>query len=369
MTLKLENVGKDVGKETHLADINLTLEPGSINVLLGPTLAGKTSLLRLMAGLDRPSSGRILADGVDVTRVDLRKRSVAMVYQQFINDPSFTVYDNIASPLRVGKACDKSEIDRRVRETAAMLGLETLLDRLPSELSGGQQQRTALARALVKKAKLLLLDEPLVNLDYKLREGLRTQMRDIFRRRQSIVVYATTEPEEALRLGGHTAVLDRGRILQFGATLDIYNNPANVRVGEISSNPPMNIFAAEVVGTAQGLEARLSDETRFPLTGHLARLAPGAYRFGVRAVDLGFAAAAPGTVPLEATVDLAEINGSETLVHARHGEIALVVQEQGVHAYGLGSRITLNLDPAKLFAFDGDGRLAASPFAMSAAAE
>ena len=208
MGLSIQNVNKTVGSETHLEDINLELETGSRNVILGRTLAGKTSLLRLMAGLDRPSSGKIIINGRDVTGVSVRKRSVAMVYQLFINYPSLTVYNNIASPLKTS-GMNKSEIDRRVNETAGMLHIEDLLDRLPVELSGGQQQRTAIARALVKNAELLLMDEPLVNLDYKLREELRVELQDIFKQRKSIVVYTTTEPTEALMLGGDIVVLDK----------------------------------------------------------------------------------------------------------------------------------------------------------------
>ncbi|MBW2585069.1 MAG: ABC transporter ATP-binding protein, partial [Deltaproteobacteria bacterium] len=175
MGLSLQNIDKIVGREIHLKDVNLEFERGSRNVLLGRTLSGKTSLLRIISGLDRPTRGKILIDGKDVTGVSVRKRSVAMVYQQFINYPSLTVYKNIASPLKIARV-KKTEIDRRVREIAEMLHIEDLLDRLPNELSGGQQQRTAIARALVKDTDLLLLDEPLVNLDYKLREELRVEL-------------------------------------------------------------------------------------------------------------------------------------------------------------------------------------------------
>jgi glycerol transport system ATP-binding protein len=156
-----------VGAEQYLYDINLALDSGSFNVLLGPAQSGKTSMMRIMAGLDRPTTGRVLADEKDVTRVSVRARNVAMVYQQFVNYPSFTVFDNIASPLRLAKRYSTAEIDRKVRAAAEMMHIELLLDRLPAELCGGQQQRTAIARALTKEAGLLLLDEPLVNLDYK----------------------------------------------------------------------------------------------------------------------------------------------------------------------------------------------------------
>src|ERR1700675_1267661 len=195
MSVALENATRLVGAVPYIRDVSLTLERGTLSVLLGPTLSGKTSLMRLLAGLDAPSQGRVLVDGKDVTGIDVRQRSVAMVYQQFINYPSFTVFENIASPLRV-QGRPREEIDRRVREAAKLLRLEAYLDRLPLALSGGQQQRTAIARALVKGADLVLLDEPLANLDYKLREELRTELPRFFGGKGTIFVYATTEPSE-----------------------------------------------------------------------------------------------------------------------------------------------------------------------------
>ena len=219
MTVTLENVTRAVDGIPTIRDVSLTLERGTLSVLLGPTLSGKTSIMRLLAGLDKPTTGRVLVDGKDVTGFDVRKRSVAMVYQQFINYPSFTVYDNIASPLRVqGKP--RAEIDKRVQEAAKLLKLEPYLNRTPLQLSGGQQQRTAIARALVKGADLVLLDEPLANLDYKLREELRTELPRIFEASGAIFVYATTEPSEALLLGGRTICMWEGEILQVGDDLE-----------------------------------------------------------------------------------------------------------------------------------------------------
>ena len=358
MTLSFEGVSRDVGAETHIYPMDLTLEPGSLNVLLGPTTAGKTSLLRLMAGLDKPSRGRVLADGEDTRRVPLRRRRVAMVYQQFINYPSFSIYENIASPLRRAGLGQK-EIDRRVRETAEVLKLTPLLQRLPAELSGGQQQRTALARALVKEADLLLLDEPLVNLDYKLREELREELRAIFRRRSAIVVYATTEPAEALMIGGggQILVLDQGRLLQSGPTLAAYHEPASLRVGQVFSDPPMNLIAGQV---AEG-RARLGSDIDLPLVAQLGRLAPGAYTFGVRANHLFVSRQAEDDVAIDAVVELAEISGSETFVHAAHSGTSWVAQEEGVHGLGLGEAIQVYVNPRHIFAFDGEGRLVAAP--------
>jgi glycerol transport system ATP-binding protein len=356
--IDLDGITRIVDGEMHLSDIRLSLPPGSFNVLLGRTRAGKTSLLRLLAGLDRPTAGTIRADGIDVTHVDVRRRNVAMVYQQFVNYPSLTVYENIASPLRLRDKMAHQEIDRRVRETAAALRIDHLLDRLPGELSGGQQQRTSMARALVKDADLLLLDEPLANLDYKLREELRTEIRKLFQGRDAVVVYATTEPTEALLLGGRTAVLDEGRLLQVGPTLSVYYRPANERVGRVFSDPQMNLFDIEVTASE---EARISGLVTFPLAGHLKGLAPGRCRLGVRPNHVRLAAADAADIEIPARVELLEVNGSETLVHAVHEDVAISALASGVHAHELGAPVSLFFSPHRLFAFDPEGNLLAAP--------
>lgn len=357
MGLKLESVFLKVGGEVFLDDINLTVERNTTYVLLGRTLSGKTSLLRLLAGLDRPTSGRILLDGKDVTGWSVRKRSVAMVYQQFINYPSLTVYQNIASPLKV-RGFPRQEVDQRVRRMAAMLHIEDLLDRLPAELSGGQQQRTAIARSLIKDADLLLLDEPLVNLDYKLREELRFELREIFKQRQAMVVYTTTEPAEALMLGGKIVVLDEGRILQTGPTPEVFRNPANLKVAEVFSDPPINFLKAIVKEN----QVYLGEGIRFPLSDHLRSLSPGSYTFAVRSHHLFLRPVGPDDITLLTRVELAEINGSETFIHVNFEGARLVVQESGVFPHRIGSELRVFVNPACFFAFDDQGRLAASPF-------
>ena len=273
MTLILDNVSKKVGAETWIRDVSLSLERGSLNVLLGPTLAGKTSLMRLMAGLDVPNAGRVLVEGKDVTGLPVQRRSVAMVYQQFINYPSLSVYENIASPLRVARL-PAGEIESRVREAARLLKLEPYLDRRPLNLSGGQQQRTAIARALVKRADLVLLDEPLANLDYKLREELREELPRVFAASGGIFVYATTEPTEALLLGGNTATLSLGELTQFGPTPRVYRQPHDLITAQVFSDPPLNLLTArktgDVVSLSTGGEARAG--------GAFAVVADGEYR-------------------------------------------------------------------------------------------
>src|SRR6185312_2635310 len=275
MSVTLEHVTRTVDGIPTIRDVSLTLERGTLSVLLGPTLAGKTSIMRLLAGLDKPTQGRVLVDGKDVTGIDVRRRSVAMVYQQFINYPSLTVYENIASPLRVqGKPRD--EIAARVAEAAKLLRLEPFLKRTPLQLSGGQQQRTAIARALVKGADLVLLDEPLANLDYKLREELRAELPRIFEASGVIFVYATTEPSEALLLGGRTICMSEGRALQIGDTPTVYHRPETLRVAELFSDPPLNTVAIE---KRNGAVAYHGGDTA-PANGLYAALPDGPYNIG-----------------------------------------------------------------------------------------
>ena len=363
MTLSLEHIGKTVGGELHLADVNLTLEPGTLNVLLGHTGAGKTSLLRIIAGLDRPTQGSLRKGGADITRSPARSRSVALVYQQFINYPSLTVRDNIASPLRLRRARD---IEARVHELARLLRIEELLDRLPGALSGGQQQRVAIARALAKGAEIVLLDEPLVNLDYKLREDLRDELRALFG--STTVVYATTDPAEALALGGSTILVHQGRVLQHAPALEVYHRPASVTAARVFSDPPMNI----IEGVVQGGSIELPGGILIPLGGagsraagaHLAELADGPYRFGIRASDCRVGQAPAGHVAVRGHVELSEISGSETFVYLRGAAPfpQVIVQEHGVFHHQLDEELTFYLDPGRLLAFAarGDQALVAS---------
>ncbi len=356
--LELINVSRKVGGEDHIVDVSLKLQRGSINVLLGPTLAGKTSLMRLMAGLDAPTSGTVIMDGKDVTGVPVRRRNVAMVYQQFINYPTLTVYENIASPMRVAGR-PKDEIDQAVRKAADLLKMTPYLDRTPLNLSGGQQQRTALARALVKNAELVLLDEPLANLDYKLREELREELPKIFAETGAIFVYATTEPHEALLLGGRTATLSKGRVTQFGETTTVYRRPDDLLTATTFSDPPLNVLVAEKRG------ARFSGAgVDFAAAPAHAGLADGHYKIGVRPhrLELGKAHAAG----FDAKVTLTEVTGSETFIHAAHSGSEIIALVHGVRRVDAGDTVHLSFDPAEILVFGDDDRAVAAPAALAA---
>ena len=343
MQLTLDRIEHKAGAATHLYPLSLALQPGTVTVLLGATQAGKTTLMRLMAGLDVPTHGKVHVDGQDVTGLPVRQRNVAMVYQQFINYPSMTVFDNIASPLKLRGALDRAAIAARVQALAEKLHIESFLTRLPAELSGGQQQRVALARALAKDAPLMLLDEPLVNLDYKLREELRDELSALFAAGSSTVVYATTEPTEALLLGGWTAVMDRGEVLQYGPTAQVFHYPVSIRVARAFSDPPMNLLPAGAPRLGLTLAAVTPDTT-----------------VGLRASALRVLQR-PGDIALPGVVELAEISGSDTFVHVATPAGELVAQLSGVHFFDLGAPVTLYLDPAQVYVFGADGLLLSAP--------
>jgi len=350
VTLELEKIQLRVGADSHIYETDLSLEAGRFNILLGTTLAGKTSLMRLMAGLEKPTAGRVLFNGRDVTHVPVQQRSVAFVYQQFINYPNFTVYDNIASPLRVqGKS--RAQIEAAVAPVAELLKLTPMLHRLPSELSGGQQQRTALARALVKRADLVLLDEPLANLDYKLREELREELPPLFADQGATVVYATSEPVEALLLGGYTAAMSQGRVVEFGETQTLYRNPGSVLSARVFSDPPINVMP--LTRDAQGVV--IAGE-RYPANGAFTALPFGDYHAGIRPHHLTLADAKGDSIAFTASVRVSEITGSESLVHARLHDHDWVSQNHGVHAVNPGDAVTLHMHTNRALVFDRQGR-------------
>lgn len=361
MSLVLDNISRRVGPVDHVSHVSLEMKRGTLNVLLGPTLSGKTSLMRLMAGLDRPTSGRVIFNGLDITGLPVKGRSMAMVYQQFINYPTLSVYENIASPLRVAGVA-RREIDRRVHEAAELLKLTPMLTRLPLELSGGQQQRTAIARALVKRAECVLMDEPLANLDYKLREELREELPRIFAESGAVFVYATTEPTEALLLGGHTALLREGRLIQFGVTSQVYRRPVDLFAAEIFSDPPLNSIRAEKAGRTLHVMG-----SAVPVTAALGTLADGELTLAFRPHHLEFAPHGEDMIAINGKVAVCEITGSESFIHIEAPPHRFVALAEGIRDDQPGQAITTFVDPRNLYVFDAAGRLVLAPRAAGEA--
>ena len=351
MALALRNVSLIVDGQTHIHETTVELAPTGFNVLLGTTLAGKTTLMRLIAGLVQPTAGEIWFNGANVTGVPVQQRNVAMVYQQFINYPNMSVFDNIASPLKLARH-RRAEIRKRVQAVAELLKLEPFLKRRPAELSGGQQQRCALARALVKDADLVLLDEPLANLDYKLREELREELPRLFASRERTVVYATTEPSEALLLGGHAAAMHEGRITQFGPTGEVYRHPIDKRTASVFSEPPINTIRV----TKNGPQFSLEDGTTWGVQDTYSALHDGLYEFGVRPHHVHPAIDGEPGAFVEGTVLVAEISGSESTVHFDLDGQPWVSLAHGVHNYRVGqtARFRVDIDHSMLFSTQGD---------------
>ena len=350
MSLELKNIEKKVGLETFIYPTNLKLEKNTINVLLGSTLAGKTTLMQIMAGLDKPTAGEIWFNDQNVTGVKVQKRNVSMVYQQFINYPNYTVYENIASPLKI-TGVDVNEIKERVGKVAELLKLSPMLDKKPNELSGGQQQRTALARALIKDSDLILLDEPLANLDFKLREELREELPKLFENRECIVVYATTEPSDALMIGGNTATILEGKIIQYGKTLDVYNNPENLTSAEVFSDPPMNIAKVNKSGDLCSLlEANTTWKTN-------KRIKDGSYTIGIRPHNVTVKKTSKNSLEIKGKVMISELSGSESLIHFKYGQSNWVSLSSGSHKINIGDEMKLYMNVDECLFFDQNNRL------------
>ena len=359
MSLVLDNISLTTQGEAYLSNINLSLKSGSFNVLLGKTLAGKTTLMRLIAGLDKPTSGRVILHGNDITDVKVQDRNISMVYQQFVNYPNMTVWENIASPLRIAKV-DEKEIIKRVHETAAILQIEPFLQRYPLELSGGQQQRTSMARALVKDASIILFDEPLVNLDYKLREELRYELRELLAERDTIAIYATTEPNEAMALGGNTTLLHEGRVIQSGPATHIYRHPDTMEAASLYSEPAINL----IKGHLSNNKVTFANHVEFPIDDELIGLGTGDYIFGVLPSHIGLAPNHDDDLELSMKVELAEISGSETYMHVYNEHFSLIVQLSGVHECHIEAPVKVYLPTHKLFVFDLQGKTIQVPSSL-----
>jgi len=351
MSLELKRVEKKVGQNTHIYRTDLSFQKNSINILLGSTLAGKTTLMQIMAGLDKPTNGEIWFDNKNVTGMTVQKRNVSMVYQQFINYPNFTVLDNIASPLKI-TGMNSDEIKKKVGEVSELLKLSGMLNKKPHELSGGQQQRTALARALVKDSGLILLDEPLANLDFKLREELREELPRLFENRECIVVYATTEPSDALLIGGNTATLMQGKIIQYGKTIDVYNKPSNLISAKVFSDPPINVSEIKKTGDTFSL---LNDSVKWKSSN--VKIKDGKYKVGIRPHNITTYREGSNSVEIKGKVLISELSGSESLIHFRNFNSNWVSLSNGTHQMNVGQEAKLYMNVDEFMYFDQSNKL------------
>ena len=244
--IELININKYYGKVKVLDDVNLEIKPNEFFAFLGPSGCGKTTTLRILAGLEELDKGKILFDDLDITNTSPGSRDIAMVFQSYALYPHMTVFENIAFPLKMDKVA-KNKISDLVKQTASKVKIEHLLDRKPGQLSGGQQQRVALARAVVRQPKIFLLDEPLSNLDAKLRLETRVELKNLQKSLNVTTVYVTHDQEEAMTLANRMAVFLEGKIMQVGTPTEIFNNPKTLQVASFIGNPPMNLLEGEIM--------------------------------------------------------------------------------------------------------------------------
>ena len=336
MNLIADNLSYKPDEQFHLNEVSFNFKKGNIYTILGRTLSGKTTLLKTIAGLLTPDSGSIHFEDKDFLKIPVWERNIAMVYQQFINYPHLNVFDNVAFPLKQRKV-DNQEIKDVVLKSLKSVGLEGYENRKIQELSGGQQQRVSLARSLVKNAKILLLDEPLVNLDYKLREQLREEFKSIFSQglsEESIVIFSTTDPREAMELNGEVIAIDEGKVLQVGPAKEIFENPKTLKVAEISNDPPMNILKANIDSNKIKFEG-----IDIELPGHLSNLNENNFNLGIRASDIELSEDG-----FEFEVELAEISGSETLLHLTRGDTKIITSIEEVMNFNIKDKIKINFN-------------------------
>ena len=353
--LRAENLNATVDGEVFLSDVSLSAEPGKIHVVMGRTGSGKTSLMRAVAGLLTLDSGELSFQGEKMTDTPVWKRDVAMVYQQFINYPNKTVRQNIEFPLRKA-GLRGSELDSRVSTYLQKVGLTEFADRRPGQLSGGQQQRVAMARSLARHSRILMLDEPLMNLDFKLREQLREEFLTLFSgENESVTLYATTEIAEAMMLGYELMVMHEGRILQSGPPSEVFEHPKNLAVAQIVNDPPMSVLDARIEGNS----IVLSSGHTLERPSHLGSLGEGLYQFGIRAKDI--VPSGPSNAAEVTTIRFVEVSGSETVLYVGSESGELVVLIEGIHDYKAGENLPVEIRTDRFFAFDEAGELLVAP--------
>ncbi len=347
--IRLENVRKNFGKVVATDDISLTIHDREFMVLLGPSGCGKTTLLRGIAGLEQIDSGKIFIGGKDVTDLQPRQRRIAMVFQSYAVFPHLTVYENIAFGLRMQHVPD-IELKKRVSSAAELLQITNLLARYPAQVSGGQRQRVAVARAIAVQAEVLLMDEPLSNLDALLRLEMRAELKRLLKELSSTVVYVTHDQVEALSLGDRIAVMKDGAILQCDTPLSVYDHPASHFVGSFIGNPPMNFLEGQVLSTKGKVTVSVGDSTITPLK----ELLPAFSKFENREVWLGIraenieATSLPAKGAISGNILVVEPLGSHNLLTIKLGKQILKVNTRADAPFQPGQQIWLQLAADKI---------------------
>ncbi|HEY6046106.1 MAG TPA: ABC transporter ATP-binding protein [Pyrinomonadaceae bacterium] len=344
MSVTLQHLSKSFGHTAVVDDLSLEINEGEFVVLLGPSGCGKTTTLRMIAGLEQATSGEILIEGRRVNEIPPQRRDVAMVFQSYALYPHMTVADNIGYPLRIRKLAGE-EMRAKVRETALMLEIEPLLARKPRELSGGERQRVALARAIVRSPRAFLMDEPLSNLDAKLRLQMRAELKRLQKKLATTTVYVTHDQAEAMTLGHRVAVMEKGKLQQFDTPLEIYHRPANRFVAEFVGAPGMNFFEGEVAGNQF-----ISSELKLALT---APPKQGRAVLGIRPEHIEISLT-PRDGWMPARVYVTELMGNEVFVFLEIGAERIVARAPAEFRAEPDTKAWINLNVDRLHYFDAN---------------
>jgi sn-glycerol 3-phosphate transport system ATP-binding protein len=342
-TVELRQVTKAFGPTRVLHGIDCAIDDGEFIVILGPSGCGKSTLLRIVAGLERASDGAVMIGGRQVNEVDAKDRNIAMVFQNYALYPHMSVYDNMAYGLTI-RGMPKADIERRVQEAAAMLELRPLLARKPRQLSGGQRQRVAMGRAVVREPAAFLFDEPLSNLDAKLRVQTRLQIQKLHRRLRTTSLFVTHDQVEAMTLAQRIIVMNAGRVEQIGTPADVYHRPQTMFVAGFIGAPPMNLLAGEL--SADG-SAFVTADGRIALPRPQPALGGRPLVLGIRPELLQ-----PGGAALAVTVEMVESLGADQHIHTRFGAQELIVRTADAARPEPGSTLTLSFAPESLHWFD-----------------
>ncbi len=356
-SLELRNVQKSYGNSqiATLKDIALKIDAGEFLILVGPSGCGKSTLMNCIAGLENITSGEILVDGEDISQASPKDRDIAMVFQSYALYPTMSVRDNIAFGLKMRKV-PAAKIEEEVARVAKLLQIEPLLERKPSQLSGGQQQRVAMGRALARRPKIYLFDEPLSNLDAKLRVEMRTEIKLMHQRLKTTTVYVTHDQIEAMTLGDKVAVMKDGVIQQFGTPHEIYNNPANLFVASFIGSPPMNFVPLRIrqrdgrwVGVLNSEQG--SCELPLPITSDDG-LRDRELILGIRPEQIGLAPAGSADFSLAVDIEVVEPTGPDTLVVFTLNQVKACCRLAPDQAPRVGETLNLQFDPRKALLFD-----------------
>ncbi|AUW93586.1 MAG: sn-glycerol-3-phosphate ABC transporter ATP-binding protein UgpC [Sulfobacillus thermotolerans] len=350
----LQHVTKRYGNVEAVHDVNLDIRDQEFLVFLGPSGCGKTTTLRMVAGLEELSGGDIFIGDENVSQKPPKDRDIAMVFQNYALYPHMTVYENMAFGLKLRKT-PKSEIDRRVKEAAEILGLGQLLSRKPKELSGGQRQRVALGRAIVREPKAFLMDEPLSNLDAKLRTQTRVELKNLHRRLGATIIYVTHDQTEAMTMGTRIVVMRDGVVQQVDTPDGIYNNPANQFVATFVGTPAMNLVKGAVISQGDTASLQIGSQT-IELPGRirqtLSRLNSNALTLGVRPEDIFLGEGRADEPALNATVQVIEPMGHEHIVYLAVEGQPIVARTDNAWQGRVGDVVRMKLNPQRLHAFD-----------------